>query len=434
MKKLIGILIVITLLLHENVVAQQAEQQVGSWINSGQFFQLNQAFPQLQNELTPFTRDLAEGCIDMAFNKPRLAIPKLQYVIDTYPEVLGDNIVNIATLLSEQLYAQGEYTKAAAVMEHLLQLQGMPQDIKTFLGSFYRKYNAVRNLPKSTVTRPHATVTVPFATSTPEDRHHIHIPVELAGTTVPFIFDTGAAVNMVSRSFAKAHGIRIVADSIFLTGVAGGAYAQLGVADLLKIGSIEYSNVVFYVADDKDIIPDALRDKFTYSIDAIIGMEFLLKVGITQVSFKDKCYRFPVEAPQLNTTSPNAFIWGGGSYLQAYMPDNDAVILKYDTGASKEAYFTQAYYQKHLAYFRSITKQVEQINIGGFGGVAKNVSVLDVSALPLRIGNVTKDINVVVVDPMPTGAITNDGGLGLDFFRLFDNVTLNYNDMQVVFE
>ncbi|MGL5563897.1 MAG: hypothetical protein ACRDCN_14945, partial [Tannerellaceae bacterium] len=116
MKKLIGILIVITLLLHENVVAQQAEQQVGSWINSGQFFQLNQAFPQLQNELTPFTRDLAEGCIDMAFNKPRLAIPKLQYVIDTYPEVLGDNIVNIATLLSEQLYAQGEYAKAAAVM------------------------------------------------------------------------------------------------------------------------------------------------------------------------------------------------------------------------------------------------------------------------------------------------------------------------------
>lgn len=88
---------------------------------------------------------------------------------------------------------------------------------------------------------------MPLSVETVGRGKHIYIPVEVNGITKNYIFDTGCSFgNFVSEKYAEEVGLKIVADSIPVSGMEIGL-VKLAVADSMKIGEMVYHNPVLWL-------------------------------------------------------------------------------------------------------------------------------------------------------------------------------------------
>lgn len=79
-------------------------------------------------------------------------------------------------------------------------------EMQTMIYNYYKGYKNLSNTPKSEVIRqsPNSEVIIDMITDIKGAKHYWYIPVEINGTKEPFIFDTGAAIHMVSTSLQKS--------------------------------------------------------------------------------------------------------------------------------------------------------------------------------------------------------------------------------------
>lgn len=229
------------LLGYSSVYSQtQADVKMGEILNGGDLFQLRKEYPNLKGSVSVKMLNLvADAQLGIGFNKLENAAVALDSLLAHHQNELGaQTSIGMAALQGMNLLNLGMYEQAGKVGESLVNAlkESVPfESLYSFV--FIEKVGkALANVPKPYLECPDRDVTVPLSVETVGRGKHIYIPVEVNGITKNYIFDTGCSFgNFVSEKYAEEVGLKIVADSIPVSGMEIGL-VKLAVADSMKIG------------------------------------------------------------------------------------------------------------------------------------------------------------------------------------------------------
>lgn len=229
------------LLGYSSVYSQtQADVKMGEILNGGDLFQLRKEYPNLKGSVSVKMLNLvADAQLGIGFNKLENAAVALDSLLAHHQNELGaQTSIGMAALQGMNLLNLGMYEQAGKVGESLVNAlkESVPfESLYSFV--FIEKVGkALADVPKPYLERPDRDVAVPLSVETVGRGKHIYIPVEVNGITRNYIFDTGCSFgNFVSEKYAEEVGLKIVADSIPVSGMEIGL-VKLAVADSMKIG------------------------------------------------------------------------------------------------------------------------------------------------------------------------------------------------------
>lgn len=253
----------------------------------------------------------------------------------------------------------------------------------------------------------------------------MNVPLTLNGKDALFVFDTGANFSVITSSYAKKHGIKLLKGKIKVGGVTGNKMdSELGVAETVIIGNMEFKNVLFLVMPD-EVLTFAGG---MYRINGIIGFPVIREMNELHIA---PTYLF---VPKLAAKKDFRNL-----ALDGFMPvinviiGKDSLAFSFDTGAKRTILFPP-YYEKYKTKIDG-KYNVEDIDVEGAGD-AKTVKGYILDEINIKIG----DANTTLEDVRLTKEeLIKDskyfyGNLGQDFFSQYDEMILNFESMYVEFK
>ena len=430
MKRILTLLVTF---LAINAVAQNADQRIGELINNANWFALAAEYPQLKDSVqVEFLKPMAESLLAKYFNQPEKAIEAMTTLLSNYQEDIGtSSALNFALLRLQMIGEQGKYAEAAdglkAIAEQLPQVPTVQ--------SLYQHYNALRNFPALSVTRPDADVTIPFQLQLPKVHKReewmragkkqfkgylMTIPVTYHGKQQSFIFDTGAGATFIKESIAKEWGLTILPDTILLNGNQKSLQAYI---DSLQIGGIVCRNMIVYVGLSNPL------DTLVSGVDAVLGMDFIKAVGETQILFDKQHIVFP-QKPTVSARRPNIML--DGTLIMQARKDSVPLSLILDTGFTTAELYND-YYTKFAAEVDA-NAEPDTITTGTYGHVITS-HILLLPRISFSVGSKHITMEEMNLYPNDDNPLANyDGRMGMDLIRRFKKTTINLNDMFVYFE
>jgi len=427
MKKIIFLSFIITAFSIGKIKAQSADEIVGDLINQDNYFELDKEYPQLKESMqSDMLKLMAEGLLAFYFNQPKESNKIIGRMLDEYQQEMGfENSLGMTSVALKNLMSMEKYDDIIKATTSLIE-QIKPHVDEETIGSFESiKEMAIKlnEQEKTYLRRGTQDVEVPLTIEKIGRGELMFLPVKVNGHEGSFIFDTGcAAMNYVSQDFAKEIGIRIIADSLKISGVGGSAYGWIGIADSISIGDIYYYNSLFIVA------PPNPADT-VYKVNAVLGAGFLNAVGEIQIHANDNKMVFPADRTPVPASGRNFLLNDGQPYLKVFSGD-EQLTFHFDTGNVKSTLFYKYYKEHQEDIERKGYKDVT--TSGGFGGVqTKEVYKLPSFTVHIK-GCKPAELNNVEVEFTDTGFqgwILEDGSLGMDFLKSYDKVTINYHDM-----
>lgn len=411
---------------------QSADEKIGTLINENNYFELDKQFAVLKDSMrSDMLRLMAEGLLYHYFNKPKEANKTIGKLITNYQNEMGfENSLSMTGIVLKNLLTMEKYDDAIKASSSLIEQIKPYVDSETTEG-FRVICNMATDLQKyepTRLTRSDSEVEVPLTIEKVGRGELMFVPVSVNGKEKSFIFDTGcAAMNYVSEEFAEELNIRLISDSLYISGVGGSGYGWIGIADSMNVGDITYYNPLFIVA------PPMPTDT-VYKVNAVLGAGFLNAVGEVQIFANDNKIVFPVSGSAIPTSGRNMLLHEGQPYVKTYA-DGEQLIFHLDTGNTKSTLFNR-YYLRHKDLIMKTGKKSTSTS-GGFGGIeTKEVYEMPTFAVwldgdkPARL----KDVEVEIHNEGFQGWQSEDGSLGMDFLRAFEKVTINYRDMFVTAE
>lgn len=249
----LSFLLIAFLLAYNSAYSQtQADVRMGEILNNGDLFQLRKEYPNLRDSVSIKMLNLiADAQLGIGFNKPESAAVALDSLLLHHQNEMGaETSIGMAALQGMNFLNLDMYEQAGEVGENLVNAlkNSVPFEALYSFVFIEKIGKALANMPKPYLERPNQDVTVPLSVETVGRGKHIYIPVEVNGVTKNYIFDTGCSFgNFVSEKYAEEAGLKIVADSIPVSGMEIG-FVKLATADSMKIGEIIYHNPIFMVA------------------------------------------------------------------------------------------------------------------------------------------------------------------------------------------
>lgn len=444
MKKLITTLIVL-ILLTNTAVAQNAVERTAGFINNNDFYALERLAPEVRDSLPPLFNHLIDATVGSRFNELPRSCKAIETLLNEYStELDGPTQSWLFGMLLGNLRLMNEYEQAAGIVAVLkgASAEGDTESQAT-LDGMARWFGTMATYPKTSITRPAAEITLPLYVTTehtrnalgePTDIRVLYTDVEIGDTTERMIFDTGCShATFISQEFADRHGIRIICDSIIVSGAATNSYARVGVLDSMRVGPVTLHNPMFIIAPAVEAV-DTL-----HKVRAVLGTDFMVLAGELQL--------FPAEGkivlPAAQTPTPASgrnlsLDTSSGQYSLRASCDGEPVTMIFDTGCVFSA-MTSTWFEKHK-------KRVEiegirkEMGIGGFGGVTRGWGY-ELPIIRFGIGG-TEDTETVctlhnvkvqsnIYSPLDNDS---DGWLGTDFMLELKKMTINFDRMFVTAE
>lgn len=419
MKKII---LIFTFLIGTMFSYGQADQKVADLINSEDFIELSRVYPSLKDSITyPMIGLMAEACMSSAFNQPQRAVQLLDSLLQTYTGELGmANLSSFVLLTCDQLAKFGEYKNAETLVKSMIEVCDDANMLK-LLNSSYRRYQGLSTTAKSEVIFDSTKSSViNMVTDIDGAKYHWYVPVEINGVTEPFVFDTGATGSMISKSFAKRHDVRIVADSIMSYGISDICmYTSIGIIDTLKVGNLTYINLPVSVVDN-NILPK--------NIEAILGLDFMTTVGPIKIipAKQNMELLYKTINNESEIYHPNIHLFGGILVVEAYLNDK-RLILDCDTGAARfDGWIKQSVCVQNPKIFNNVEYVNDSITVQGAGG-SINANARISSKIPIKLANKEMEYNNFIV--LEDGK--HDGGVGLEFFRKQKEIVFDMKRMVI---
>ena len=333
-------------------------------------------------------------------------------------EMGAETSIGMAALQGMNLLNLGMYEQAGKVGEDLVNAlkQSVPfESLYSFV--FIEKVGkALANVPKPYLERPNRDVTVLMSVETVGRGKHIYIPVEVNGITKNYIFDTGCSFgNFVSEKYAKEAGLKIVADSIPVSGMEIG-FVRLATADSMKIGELVYHNPVFMVAP-----PDNEIDS-VFTFDGVLGYNFIRDAREIIIDNEAGKYLFP---HKVSDGEPNMYLSSNTPQVRINY-DEKPFDLIFDTGNVKSDLGN-----KFADIFPHAIEGLAEhtTSRGGFGGISQTTAV----TLPkfcFKVAGTTVTLyDTEVVKKTESSSQLFSGSLGADFVLSFKRLVINYQNM-----
>lgn len=407
--------------------AQSANEKIGGILNKSDFFELDEQYPLLKNDIEPMLRFFSESLLAYSFNQPQKACVSVDSLLTNYQQEIGfDNVQSMFLLKAKSLAALDKYGQAAddlkgfmdAVSEHMDPIQ-----LKTYQGQ-YEFYNKLRSIPKSELNRPAKDCVIPIEIDLIKGKSKLlFVPVTINGKKERFIFDTGCPMGaFVSERFAQEHNVKTIVDSLEISGTGTG-YGRLGLIDSIEIGGMTYKNVKTIVAPSNQAVDTV------YQVDAVLGLGLMMAAGELQIYPKENKIVFPFNETAIPATGRNMMFTSDQPHLKTYS-NGERLIMHFDTGNSTSN-LHYIYYEKHKEEIEK-TGEKKTRRGGGFGAV-KMIDVYRLPVFPIEVGDHETEMQDmdVNIEPFWAKQNTEDGALGMAFITLFDKVTINFNKMFV---
>ena len=201
-----------------------ADVKMGEILNNGDLFQIREQYPILKDSVSIEMLNLvSEAQLGIGFNQLERADVALDSLLQFHQAELGaETSIGMAALQGMNLLNLGMYEQAGKVGEGLVNAlkNSVPFEALYSFVFIEKVGKALANVPKPYLERPDQDITVPSIVETVGRGKHIYIPVEVNGITKNYIFDTGCSFgNFVSEKYAEEVGLKVLADSIPVSGM-----------------------------------------------------------------------------------------------------------------------------------------------------------------------------------------------------------------------
>lgn len=447
MKKLLGLLTVV-LVLGSPAVGQSAPERVATLINAQDYYALEHLDPAVHDSLPPVLAHLTTALTGSRFNRLPESCQAIETLLNEHmAELDGATASWLFSMLLGNLRLMYAYEAALPIVDLLTEMIPPSDTLShTTLAGMRRMFGALATLPPTRLARPAGDITLPLYVQTehirnalgePADIRMLYTDVTLGDQTERFIFDTGCSHgSFVSEAFAHRHGIRMLCDSIFVSGAGSQGYASLGTLDSMRVGPITVYDPVFIISPPNEAV-DTL-----YRVEAVLGTDFMALAGRVELYPHQGRIVLPAEPAPMPASGRNLSLdTGTGQYILRLACDDEPVTMIFDTGSAASC-MTGNWFNRHEAAVRAAGRRKE-IGVGGFGGVQRGwgyeLPGLTFSpGLPAGNAEATEVFlaprctlqNIAVYSDMQTvldGAY--DGWLGSDFVLGFDCVTIDFDRM-----
>ena len=398
----------------------QADIKMGEILNSGDLFQLRKEYPNLKDSVSvKMLNFVAEAQLGIGFNKLENAAIALDSLLLYHQEEMGaETSIGMAALQGMNLLNLGMYEQAGKVGEDLVNAlkQSVPfESLYSFV--FIEKVGkALANVPKPYLERPNRDVTVLMSVETVGRGKHIYIPVEVNGITKNYIFDTGCSFgNFVSEKYAEEVGLKVLADSIPVSGMEIG-FVKLAMADSLKIGELVYHHPIFMVAP-----PDNEVDS-VFAFDGVLGYHFIRDAR--EIIIDNEAGRF-VFPQKTSDGEPNMYLSSNTPQVRISYSGHPFDLI-FDTGNVKSD-LGNKFAETFPDAIEGLAEQTT--SRGGFGGISQTKAVVLPEFRFEVAGSIVKLCNTEVVKNTESGSQLFSGSLGADFVLSFKRLVINYQNM-----
>lgn len=408
------------------VTQAQAAQRVGELLNAGDYGTLDAVLPSVRDSLPASLAALSDALT--AYHSGRhaesnAAIAKLE----EYTDELGrETVLNMHHFAIYNYLVLNDYAAASDTIRQLLDcLPADAGEARRSLEDFGRWMKALANWPATTLHRPEGEAVIPIEIQQAGRGEHLLLDVEMNGRTEPFIFDTGCSgANFISESAAARLGVRILADSIPVTGMVT-AYTRVGVADSLRIGEIVVLHPTFIVA------PDSISGLGVSGlVEAVLGTDIIRAMGEVRIEVKQR--RIVLPAVPSAAPAHRNLNFDIGKYDLTCTQDGTPLILHFDTGNVKST-LSQRYYNTYRRHVRRTGKKTTSLT-GGFGGT-RELTVRTLPHITLHCGGHPITLHNITVTlrgkDMDAARDHEYGSLGLDFITACDRVVIDLGRMFV---
>ena len=420
MKKL---LLAICLATAQTALAQTADTRIGTLINESNWFELKRTMEVTpRDSVSPLLYRMGTAMTAHYFNRPDSACVAIGTVLNEHQEEIGgQNSVNMAALMATNLTRCGRYEEAAA--------------------DLYTMY--ARESPLCRPLHPAGEYHLPFTFNDDMHKgykksgHFLMLDARINRTNEPVVFDTGAGMNIISSSQAKACGLRQTEITIDMQGI-GTQQGRIALADTLRIGPMAWQNVPFLIVDTRT--GDAEADSVGGLLQPVIGLPIMLSMKEVQFDFEHRELVIPA-TPTPNPLNSSNLLRTDSEGLRVESRDDEGhpMYMHLDTG-SYGSDLTARWYAAHRTQVEA-QGQPDSLRMAGIGGVSRQ-KTYRIPHLTYRIGQgeaTIEDVHVSTGLDLRTGQPVGemfgiddiDGIIGLGLLEHFRRVTLNLEEMYI---
>lgn len=266
----------------------------------------------------------------------------------------------------------------------------------------------------------------PGSTAARRDRVGLtRIDVSVNGQAQEAVFDTGAALSVLSASTARRLGVRTEAGETAIgNGVQGNVQTRIGIAPRIEIAGTVLTNVAFLILEDAAL--DFPQVPGGYNIPAIIGMPEMRALGRVRL---EQAGRFIVLPPveEAQPSLPNLHAAGNQLFADVTVSGRPVPLLL-DTGADRTS-LTALYAAAEPA--RVAALQTGQANFSSAGGTRVRRFAIWPDA-PVSLDGKGLTLPQLTIALPGDGTEPDDNGtLGSDILRRFESYTLDFARMRL---
>ena len=365
-----------------------------------------------------------EGILADRLNQPSRAVALIQKVLPTLVEGNRKRAALALNALASDEFMLGQYSEAVSTYAELL------RDFGSLLDTADRR--AIQDnhdtmaLLGDTAPQRISGQTSFKVTTRRNALGLLEVPVNIAGNTEWWIFDTGANISTISMSMARRLELSLSKGRAQTQGGATGAEVPVLTAMIpeLTFGVTVVHNVVVMVMDDKDLNVD-LGPGGHYQIDAVLGYPVLAAIG----NFNVKGSQMQVNAATLSSERKARLYVEQLTPLVSATIGEKNLVFQFDTG-NTGADLTARFLNEFRTRFASL--KPDHAQFGGVGG-GSNTAIYRLPQLTLSLGAATAKFKNITLVAGDRGELLDKlyGNLGQGLLKQFESYTIDFNRMQL---
>ncbi|MDE6578699.1 MAG: retroviral-like aspartic protease family protein [Muribaculaceae bacterium] len=421
--------IIAALSLSLQCLSKSPEKQITDAMIASDWFALDSLYKAIpENELSDFIDVFSRCLIGNRLNRPQVSIPAFEQLLSVHSEEIS-NISTYAMMYAIDLSRLGQNSKAASVLSDVLNSNRQNLDSSEIkkLERVIKRYEWLAKYKPYSIFLNDDTGIIPFnlvPAGNPENKGMLMRLQEsdINGIGADIIFDTGAAMNIISDSLAEKYNLSPLDVEVKVSGFRSSS-GSFALAKELKIGNITLNDVPFLIMNITS--HNAEADRYIKDLQLFVGSELMLQLKDLTIDFENNQIIVPAEAQQKTDTAPNLCFSSSMNLLAKGSIRTTPLLMNIDTGDASFGTVGKTFYKKNKKLIKT-TGHPTELRRGGIGGaeITKGYTLPDIE---LSLGGSNTTLPYIEVNP-DTDPFGYECNLGLNSLRRFRKVRFNLVD------
>lgn len=431
--------LILTMLLYCFVTkAQSIDERIAGTMNSSDFFGLYDIYNSTpKDSINPFLEVFSRCLIGNRFNRPDISIPAFDELLKTQSENLDLNLLlQSSVMYSMDLSRVGKNKEAYNTMSSILSAAYQMMDSLSLApyANMATQYRSLIKYSPYQISIAGETGIIPFdtiPTGKPDSQQYLMQITEarINGNPVKITFDTGAGVNVITDSLARAYGLEFLDADVAATGVASSA-GRYAIAKELVLGNIKVNYVPFYVIDIRSHNEEA--DKYIGVLEFIVGSELMLQLKDVTIDFSAKEIQVPAHVASPSNVRPNMCFSSDMNLVTISEINSQPLMMKLDSGDAGFGRLNKYFFEANKEYLTTYC-QSDTVNMAGVGGVW-SVRCYKLPDVAMNLGGNSVVVPLLDVQTEQHGNYMEENNLGIKSMMLFRKIRFNLVDMVLTTE